>query len=57
MFCESKQFDESLSTIKKHLNVYDNEISTVIDKYPEYIGTQEKNVKHSLEAIKMTTVK
>ena len=39
---ESKQFDEILLNIKKHLSIYDIEISTLIDKYLEYIAIKEK---------------
>ena len=39
---ESKQFDEKLLTIKKHLNIHDNEISIVIDEYLEYAAIKEK---------------
>ena len=31
-----------LLTVRKQLNVYDNDISTVIDKYLEYIALKEK---------------
>ena len=41
-YFESKQFDESMLTIKQHLNIYINEISTVIDKYLECIVKMEK---------------
>ena len=41
-FSDSKQFDKILLTTKKHLNIYDNEISTVIDKYLQNIAIKEK---------------
>ena len=32
-YFESTQFDETLLTIKKHPNIHDNKISSVIDKH------------------------
>ena len=44
---ESKQFDEIMSTIKKHLKLNDNEISNIIDEYLKYINT--KRDEYTLE--------
>ena len=37
-YFESRQFDEKFMSFEKHLNIYDNGISTVIDEYLEYTG-------------------
>ena len=39
-YFESNQFNEIMSTIKKHLKINDNEISNIIDKYLNYINTK-----------------
>ena len=39
-YFESKQCEEILNTIKKHLKINDNEISNIIDKYLNYINTK-----------------
>ena len=41
-YFESNQFDEIMSTIKKHLKINDNEISNIIDKYLNYTNTKRK---------------
>ena len=48
-YFESNQFDEIMSTIKKHLKINDNEISNVIDKYLKYINTKRVEFKLELE--------
>ena len=44
-YFESNQFDEIMSTIKKHLKINDNEISNIIDIYLNYINTKRENFK------------
>ena len=39
-YFESNQFDEIMSTIKRHLKINDNEISNIIDEYLKYINTK-----------------
>ena len=41
-YFESKHFDEIFLTIRKHLNIFDNKISTVIDKCHDFLGKKEK---------------
>ena len=48
-YFESNQFDEIMSTIKKHLKINDNEISNIIDKYLSYINTKRNIFKTELE--------
>ena len=37
-YFESKQCEEILNTIKKHLKINDNEISNIVDEYLNYIN-------------------
>ena len=46
-YIESRQFDGILTTIKKHLKINDNEISSIIDEYLNYINSKRK--EHTLE--------
>ena len=46
---ESKQCEEILNTIKKHLKIKDNEISIIIDKYLKYINTKREEFKLEFE--------
>ena len=39
-YFESKQFDEIMLTIEKHLKIDDNEVSNILDEYLKYINTQ-----------------
>ena len=48
-YFESNQFDEIMSTIKKHLKINDNEISNTIDKYLRYINTKRDEFKLEFE--------
>ena len=48
-YFESNQFDEIMSTIKKHLKINDNEISNIIDKYLRYINTKRDGFKLEFE--------
>ena len=48
-YFESNQFDEIMSTIKKHLKINDNEISNIIDKYLNYINTKREKFKTEFE--------
>ena len=48
-YFESNQFDEIMSTIKKHLKIKDNEISDIIDKYLKYINTKRDEFKLKFE--------
>ena len=48
-YFESKQFDEIMSTIKKHLKINDNEISNIVDEYLKYINNKRKEYKLELE--------
>ena len=48
-YFESNQFDEIMSTIKKHLKINDNEISNIIDKYLRYINTKRDEFKLEFE--------
>ena len=48
-YFESNQFDEIMSTIKKHLKINDNEISNIIDKYLKYINTKRNEFKLEFE--------
>ena len=48
-YFESNQFDEIMSTIKKHLKINDNEISDIIDKYLNYIITKREKFKTEFE--------
>ena len=48
-YFESNQFDEIMSTIKKHLKINDNEISNIIDKYLSYISTKRNEFKTEFE--------
>ena len=44
-YFESKQCEEILNIIKKHLKINDNEISNIIDKYLKYINTKREEFK------------
>ena len=44
-YFESKQCEEILNIIKKHLKIKDNEISIIIDKYLKYINTKREEFK------------
>ena len=46
-YFESNQFDEIMSTIKKHLKINDNEIANIIDESLKYINT--KRDQYTLE--------
>ena len=48
-YFESNQFDEIMSTIKKHLKINDNEISNIIDKYLKYNNTKRDGFKLKFE--------
>ena len=48
-YFESNQFDDIMSTIKKHLKINDNEISNIIDKYLKYINTKRDEFKLEFE--------
>ena len=48
-YFESNQFDEIMSTIKKHLKLNDNEISKIIDKYLKYINIKREEFKLKFE--------
>ena len=48
-YFESKQFDEIMSTIKKHLKINDNEISNIVDEYLKYINNKRKEYKLEFE--------
>ena len=48
-YFESGQFDETMTTIKKHLKINDNEISNIIDKYLKYINTKREEFKLEFE--------
>ena len=48
-YFESKQCEEILNTIKKHLKIKDNEISIIIDKYLKYINTKREEFKLEFE--------
>ena len=48
-YFESNQFDEIMSTIKKHLKINDNEISNIIDEYLKYINTKRDEFKLEFE--------
>ena len=48
-YFESKQCEEILNTIKKHLKINDNEISIIIDKYLKYINTKRDEFKLEFE--------
>ena len=48
-YFESNQFDEIMSTIKKHLKINDNEISNIINKYLNYITTKRKEYTLAFE--------
>ena len=48
-YFESNQFDEIMSTIKKHLKINDNEISNIIDNYLRYINTKRDEFKLEFE--------
>ena len=46
---ESKQCEEKLNIIKKHLKINDNEISNIIDKYLKYSNTKRDEFKLNFE--------
>ena len=48
-YFESNQFDEIMSTIKKHLKIDDNEISNIIDNYLKYITTKRREYTLAFE--------
>ena len=48
-YFESNQFDEIISTIKRHLKINDNEISNIIDEYLKYINTKRDEFTIELE--------
>ena len=48
-YFESNQFDDIMSTIKKHLKINDNEISNIIAKYLKYINTKRDEFKLEFE--------
>ena len=48
-YFESKQFDEIMSTIKKHLKINDNETSNKVDEYLKYINNKRKEYKLEFE--------
>ena len=48
-YFESNQFDEIISTIKKHLKINNNEISNIIDKYLKHINTKRDEFKLEFE--------
>ena len=39
-YIESKQFDEIMLTIKKHLKMNDNELSNIVDEFLKYINSK-----------------
>ena len=48
-YFESNQCENILNTIKNHLNINDNEISNIIDKYLYYINTKSDKFKLQFE--------
>ena len=48
-YFESRQFDEIMTTIKKHLKINDDEISNIIDTYLKYINNKRKEYKLEFE--------
>ena len=56
-YFESKQFDELMLTIEKHLKINGNEISIVIDKYLDYKTKKRENIKRCLREKKTFIVK
>ena len=48
-YFESKQFDEIMLSIKKHITKKDNEISNTIDEYINYINIKSEELKLEFE--------
>ena len=48
-YFESKQCEEILNIIKKHLKINDNEISKILDEYLKYINTKRDEFKLNFE--------
>ena len=48
-YFESKQCEEILNTIKKHMKINDNEISNIIDEYLNYINTKREEYTLEIE--------
>ena len=48
-YFESNQCEEILNTIKKHLKLFDNEISNIVDEYLKYINTKREEFKLKFE--------